>query len=155
MSPYLFILVIKTLSHLLSMAKEGGFIEGFLVKGRYDVGVEISHLFFVDDTLIFCDTSKENLEHLSWVFMWFEACSELKINLEKTELIPIGDVPNLEEFVEVLGRKVGTLPTTYLRLPLGAPHKFIKVWKGWKRVPKKSCFMEEAISFKKQKKDFD
>ena len=32
--------------------------------------------------------------------MWFEACSGLKINLEKSELIPIGDVHNREEFVE-------------------------------------------------------
>ena len=45
--------------------------------------------------------------------MWFEACSGLKINLEKSELIPIGDVHNMEEFAKVLGCKVGTLPTTY------------------------------------------
>ena len=43
--------------------------------------------------------------------MWFEACSGLKINLEKSELIPVGDVPNLEELAEVLDCKVGTLPT--------------------------------------------
>ena len=60
--------------------------------------------------------------------MWFEACSGLKINLEKNELIPIGDVHNREEFAEVLGYKVGTLPTTYLGLPLGAPYKSSRVW---------------------------
>ena len=59
--------------------------------------------------------------------MWFEACSGLKINLEKSELIPIGDVHNREEFAEVLGYKVGTLPTTYLGLPLGAFYKFSRV----------------------------
>ncbi|RVW28818.1 hypothetical protein CK203_096920 [Vitis vinifera] len=68
----------ETLSHLLSRAKKGGFIDGFLVKGRYDL-----------------------------VFMWFEACSGLKINLEKSELIPVGDVPNLEELAEVLDCKGG------------------------------------------------
>ena len=78
--------------------------------------VEVSHLFFADDTLIFCDASKENLEYLSWVFMWFEVCSGLKINLE--------------EFAEVLGCKVGSLPSTYLGLPLGAPYKSSKVWEG-------------------------
>ena len=77
-----------------------------------------------------CDASKENLEYLSWVFMWFEACSGLKINLGKSELIPVGNVPNLEEFAKVLRCKVGAIPTTYLGLPLGAPYKFSKVWEG-------------------------
>ena len=60
--PYLFILAMKTLSCLLSRAKEDGFINGFLVGGKSGVGVEMSHLLFADDTLILCDTSKENLE---------------------------------------------------------------------------------------------
>ena len=93
---------------------------------------------FADDILIFCDASKENLEYLSWVFMWFEACLSLKINLEKSELIPIGEVPNLEEFAEVLGCKVGSLPSTYLGLPLGAPYKSSRAWEGVEeRFPKK------------------
>ena len=65
LSPYLFILVMEILSCLISRAKDGDFIEGFWVKERNDVGVEVSHLFFADDTLIFCDASKENLEYLS------------------------------------------------------------------------------------------
>ena len=116
MSPYLFILVMEILSCLISRAKDGGFTEGFRVKERNDARVKVSHLFFADDTLIFCDASKENLEYLSWVFMWFEVCSGLKINLE--------------EFAEVLGCKVGSLPSTYLSLPLGAPYKSSKVWEG-------------------------
>ena len=54
----------------------------------------------------------------------------MKINLEKIELIPVGDVPNMEDLVEVLGCKVGSLPSTYLSLPLGAPYKSSKVWEG-------------------------
>lgn len=92
MSPYLFIFMMKTLSHLLIRAKEGGFIDGFSVGERDDVGVEVSHLLFADDTLILCDASKEKLECVSWVFMWFEAIFRLKINLEKSELIPMGEV---------------------------------------------------------------
>ena len=65
LSPNLFILVMEILSCLLSRAKDGGFIKGFWVKERNVVGVEVSHLFFVDDILIFCDASKENLEYLS------------------------------------------------------------------------------------------
>ena len=82
------------------------------LKGGMMRGVEVSHLFFANDILIFCEVSKENLEYLSWVFMWFKACSDLKINLEKSELIPIGEVPTLEEFAKVLGCKVGSFPST-------------------------------------------
>ena len=59
-----------------------------------------------------------------------KACSGLKINLEKIELIPIGEVPNLEELAKVLGCKVCSLPSTYLGLPLGAPYKSSRVWEG-------------------------
>ena len=48
--------------------------------------MEVSHLLFLDDTLIFCNVGKENIEYLSWVFMWFEALSGLKINLRNVSL---------------------------------------------------------------------
>ena len=76
----------------------------------------ISHLLFADDTLIFYDSRKENLKYLSWVFMWFEGLSRLKINQEKSEQILIGEVSNLKDLVEVLGCKVSAFPTTYLGL---------------------------------------
>ena len=65
LSPYLFILVMKIISCLISRAKEGGFSIGFRVKEKHDVGVEVSHLFFANDTLIFYDASKENMVYLS------------------------------------------------------------------------------------------
>ena len=65
--------------------------------------MEVFHLLFANDTLILCDANKENIEYLSWVFMWFEAISRLKINLEKSEVISNGDVSNMEDLVKVLG----------------------------------------------------
>ena len=50
--------------------------------------------------------------------------------MEKNELIVVGDVSNMEEHAEVLGCKVGALPTTYLGLPLGAPYRSSRVWEG-------------------------
>ena len=60
--------------------------------------------------------------------MWFEAFSGLKINLNKSEIIPLGRVDNMEELAVELGCGVGSLPTKYLGLPLGAPHRAVGVW---------------------------
>ena len=49
--------------------------------------------------------------------MWFEAFSGLKINLNKSEIIPLGRVDNMEELAAELGCGVGSLPTKYLGLP--------------------------------------
>ena len=67
---------------------------------------------------------------LSWLLMWFEAISGLNINLEKSEILPVGRVENAEVLASELGCKVGYLPSTYLGLPLGAPHKSVVVWDG-------------------------
>ncbi|RVW97064.1 hypothetical protein CK203_029994 [Vitis vinifera] len=62
--------------------------------------------------------------------MWFEACSGLKINLEKSKLIPVGKVHDIEGLAMELGCKMGGLPSCYLGLPLGAPFKSMAVWDG-------------------------
>ena len=51
--------------------------------------MEASHLLFADDTLVFCKDSQDQMFHLSWLLMWFEASLRLKIDLDKSELIPI------------------------------------------------------------------
>ena len=48
------------------------------------------HLLFADDTLIFCEANSDQLRYLSWVFMWFEALFGLKVNMDKSEIIPVG-----------------------------------------------------------------
>ena len=81
-----------------------------------------------DDTLIFCEACKDQLLHLHWVLMWFKAISGLKINLEKGELISTGRVPIMEELVDILGCKMGLLPSKYLGLPLGSTFKSTTMW---------------------------
>ncbi|RVX17243.1 putative ribonuclease H protein [Vitis vinifera] len=60
--------------------------------------------------------------------MWFEAILGLKVNLSKTEAIPVGEDIPMEALASVLGCKIGSLPTSYLGLPLGAPYKSTRVW---------------------------
>ena len=49
------------------MAKEGGYLLGFRVSGK------VSHWLFVDDTIVFCETSRDQMVHLSWFLLWLEA----------------------------------------------------------------------------------
>ena len=64
------------------------------MKGRFGEGVQVSHLLFVDDTLVFCEASLDQITYLCWLLVWFEAISRLRINLEKSELIPVERVEN-------------------------------------------------------------
>ena len=90
--------------------------------------MEVSHLLVVDDTLILYDTDWDQLEYLSWVLIWLEAISRLKINLGKSELIPIEKVTNVEGLAFVLGYGMVKLPTTYSDLPSSAPCKSLSVY---------------------------
>ncbi|RVW65755.1 LINE-1 retrotransposable element ORF2 protein [Vitis vinifera] len=130
LSPYLFVLGMEALSSLINRAVRGGFLSGCRIGGREGVGIQVTHLLFADDTLVFCDDSQEQVAFLSWLLMWFEATSGLRINLNKSEILPVGCVENAELLAAELGCKVGSLPSTYLGLPLGASHKSVKVWDG-------------------------
>ena len=59
--------------------------------------------------------------------MWFKVLSGLKVNMKKSESIPIGRVENVGELADEFGYKVGNLPSTYLGMSLGAPFKSIGV----------------------------
>ena len=113
-------------SQLLFRARWGGFIKRFKV-GSSGEGMDLLHLLFANDMLIFCETNSDQLIYLSWVFMWFEAISSFKVNRDKSKVIPVGSIESLKEGVSVMGCKVGKLPTSYLGLPLGASFKSSRV----------------------------
>ena len=69
----------------------------------------------------------------------------LKVDVLKSEMVFIGEVPNVFVLAEILGCRVGSLPMTYLGMPLGASHKSPTVWNpilekfehklaGWKKM---------------------
>jgi hypothetical protein len=119
---------------MLVRVVEGGFILGFSVGNSSENALIISHLRFADDTLILCGVDPDQIWHLRGVFMWFQAKYGLKINLNKSELVPVGHVPNVMELSSILGCRVSALPFTYLGL-LSKRRKFgIVWWKRWKNV---------------------
>ncbi|RVX21022.1 hypothetical protein VitviT2T_011245 [Vitis vinifera] len=120
----------EVLDVLIRRAVEGGFLSGCNIRGGSESPLHISHLFFADDTIIFCEARKDYLTHLSWILFWFEAASGLKINLAKSEIIPVGEVVGMEELAVELGCKVGSLPSQYLGLPLGVLNRAPYMWDG-------------------------
>jgi len=56
--------------------------------------------------------------------------SGLRINLGKSKLVPIGEVEDVESLAHILGCRIGSLPMTYLGMPLGASFKSISIWNG-------------------------
>jgi hypothetical protein len=57
---------------------------------------------------------------VSALILCFEVVSGLKINLAKLELVPVGNVGNVDGLAGILGRGVSSLPMKYIGLPLCA-----------------------------------
>lgn len=93
-SPLLVLLVVGVLGSMLGKAAEVGMFEGFSLGNG---GPMVSHLQFVDDTIIFCDNSLWQIRLLKCVLRCFEVVSGLRLNLGKCILFPIGEVPNLDQ----------------------------------------------------------
>ena len=130
LSPYLFVVGMEVLSVLIRRAMKGGFISGCNIWRGSGSVANITHLLFADDTIVFCEAKKEDMTYLSWILCWFEAVLGLRINLTKSEIIPVGEVEEILEMAMELGCKVGQLPSAYLGLSLGAPNKASSVWDG-------------------------
>ncbi|RVX16059.1 hypothetical protein CK203_005639 [Vitis vinifera] len=60
----------------------------------------------------------------------FGVASGLRINLAKSEIIPVGEVEEILEMAAELGCRVGSLPSHYLGLPLGVPNRASSMWDG-------------------------
>ena len=130
LSPYLFVMGMEILDVLIRRAVEGGYLTGCNIRGGSRTSLNISHLFFADDTVVFCEANKDQVSHLSWILIWFEAASGLRINLAKSEIIPVGEVEEILEMAAELGCRVGSLPSQYLGLPLGVPNRASSMWDG-------------------------
>ena len=97
---------------------------------RFGEELQITHLLFVNDILMFCNDSRNQLAYLSWILLWFEAISSLKINVKKSLILPVRNLENLDELASELGHRTGALPSTCLGLPPGMRHNSLQVWDG-------------------------
>jgi hypothetical protein len=152
LSPMLFVIVMEAFSRLIDKATSTGMLSGFSVGSLDSAPLEVSHLLFANNTLIFCEADLDHLFHLRSIRIWFEATSGLRINLGKLELVQVGEVPCLEELVDILGCKTSKLPMKYLGLPLGQRSnpklygtRLLKRWSVVWRGGRGFTFLREVI----------
>ncbi|XP_035547425.1 uncharacterized protein LOC118348939 [Juglans regia] len=113
---------------MTSAAVMHGFVTGFTIGDPSRGIITLSHLLFADDTLIFYEVDQNQLRALKALLLCFEAASGLKVNFDKSELVPVENVSNTRQLASILGCKVAALPITYLGLPLGAATRASSIW---------------------------
>ena len=52
----------------------------------------------------------------------------MKVNVGKSEIVPVGEVNNLAALASILHCRVGSLPMKYLGMPLGSSFKMALIW---------------------------
>ena len=77
----LFLLIMEVLSRILKKIEEGGLIQGFRVGPINSTGIHISHLLFVDDTILFYDASREQILSTRLVLTYFQVFIGLEVNV--------------------------------------------------------------------------
>ena len=123
LSPSLFVLVMEAFSKMLGAFTSRGLISGFSVGSSEQDRVNVYHLLFADDTLIFCGANDSQIRHIGTLLVCFEVVAGLKVNLSKSALIPIGSLGDVGRLAGLLGCGSGDLPLKYLGLPPGASFK--------------------------------
>ena len=83
LSPYLFLLCTEGLHGLISHATSEGHIRGISICKS---GPWLTHLFFADDSLLFCKATIQECQYVQDLLRIFEEASGQKLNRDKTTL---------------------------------------------------------------------
>ena len=83
MSPFLFILAMEGLNFMIRKDRENGWIRGFCANINMKNAMEISHLLYADDFLVFCDAEVTQIRHMRAILTIFEGISGLHVNWHK------------------------------------------------------------------------
>lgn len=117
LSPYLFLFCAEGLSNLLNNAVSNKQISGVKIARQ---GPNISHLFFADDSLIFCKANGDEAGHIKEILECYGKASGQQVNINKSAVIFSKNTGSREK-EEVLQKLGGIQQVTqgkYLGLPL-------------------------------------
>ena len=117
LSPYLFIILQEVLSRLLkNSVVENRFSQFSQARGT----IQISHLMYADDVVIFTNGSTRSIQELLFVLDTYEKWSGQRINKEKTTIffsqkISLG---RKRALMTMTGISEGCFPFKYLGVPI-------------------------------------
>jgi hypothetical protein len=95
-SPYLFLICVETLSMVVKANMEGALMG--VPSSKY--GSQISHLFFANDSLLFCNSFLIQWNHLTSLLKKYEEASRLRLNCNKTTIFFNTPLVTQKEIVE-------------------------------------------------------
>lgn len=117
LSPYLFILCVEALSSNLMQAEQSGSMRGVPTSPR---GLRLNHLFFADDSLLFCKATTQDWQRLTIILEGYEQALGQRLNRDRTSIF---FSRNTRQEVGDLILRLSGVPTTqrydkYLGLPV-------------------------------------
>ncbi|XP_074291223.1 uncharacterized protein LOC141617999 [Silene latifolia] len=115
MSPLLFTLCIEYLSRLIVVYQERSGFKFHSLCGR----INLTHLCFSDDLLLFCHGSKQPVSILLEAFDQFSKATGLQMNVNKSNIYMNGvDDATNAAILDSTGMSIASLPFRYLGVPI-------------------------------------
>ena len=115
-APILFNIVVDVFSKMLIRGSEQGLIKGLCPV--FNPGGVVC-LQYADDTLLFMEKDTSSAVNLKWILTCFEQVSGMRINYNKSELIPINmSKEETQPYVDIFQCVMGDFPVKYLGIPL-------------------------------------
>ncbi|XP_020250145.1 uncharacterized protein LOC109827551 [Asparagus officinalis] len=114
LSPYIFVLVMEFWSISMEVATISGKIQN--IKKNHNL--QVSHLLFADDMLVFCRANRNSFEGINNLLESLTLYIGLSINKSKSRIFFSKGCRNKDVLSSFMGISRGYLPVKYLGLPL-------------------------------------
>jgi len=88
-SPFLFLLAMEGLNHMIRIANGKGWLKGFSAQTVRGDALEVIHLLYANDSLVLCEAEEIQIRHLRAILTIFEGISGLHVNWNKSSLLSI------------------------------------------------------------------
>ena len=116
LSPLLFVLAAELLQYIINDACSNGHLKIPVPQSTNDFPI----VQYADDTLLLMQADPSQLIHLKNLLNLFAESTGLVVNFNKSFMIPINvSHSKMLDLANVFGCQVGSLPFTYLGLPMG------------------------------------
>jgi hypothetical protein len=116
LSPLLFVLAAELLQVIMNRASSLGLLRRPIPQPDEDFPI----VQYADDTLLIMEADARQLFFLKGILHSFSESTGLRVNYRKSQIIPINVVPEkMKILANTFGCQIGSLPFTYLGLPMG------------------------------------